>query len=142
MARYSTTVCNLAAVQCKAPATTDASGDESQEEWEEQIQEDPPFWCECDGHCCEKQKQEERICCKNYIKNHEHLLFENHTLTEHNLELAMQNNSDFLNNPFDPSNNGCWRYTYIASISYGSGGKLGRRNRKVKQGNISFSIDR
>ena len=117
-------------MQYKASATTDASGDESQEEREQQIQ-DQPLWCECGGHCCEMQKEEECICCKNYIKNHQHPLFENHILTEHNLELAMQNNADFFNYPFDPSNNGCWRYTAYRQYILWVWGKLGRRNRKV-----------
>ena len=77
----------------KAPTT---SGEEIHEEMEGSI--DPPVWCEC-GKCRMMKKEEECVCCKNCIKNHEHPVFENHVLTEHNLELAMQNNADFLNYP-------------------------------------------
>ena len=38
-------------------------------------------------------------------KNHEHKFFENHVLTEHSLELAMQKNADFFNYPFYPKRN-------------------------------------
>lgn len=130
MAKYSPVLWNIVAMQYKAPTATDP-GEENPEEREEQRQENQPLWCECGGHCREMEKQEERICCKNAFKNHEHPLFENHILTEHNLELAMQNNADFLNYPFDPYNNECWRYTSYRQYILWVWGKLGRRNRKV-----------
>ena len=76
-------------------------------------------------------KAEERVCCMNKNKNHQHPLFENHVLTEHNLELAMLSNADQLNYPFDPENNACWRFTAYRQYTMWVWGKLGRRNRKV-----------
>eukprot|EP00794_Sanderia_malayensis_P001872 gene1872-2115_t len=89
-----------------------------------------PSWCKC-GQCVEMPTQAERVCCQNNAKNHEHPLFENHCLTEHNLELAMQSNADHLNYPFDPSNNASWRYTAYRQYTIWVWGKLGRSNRKV-----------
>eukprot|EP00794_Sanderia_malayensis_P012428 gene12428-13713_t len=89
-----------------------------------------PSWCKC-GQCIEMPTQAERACCQNDAKKHEHPLFENHCLTEHNLELAMQSNADHLNYPFDPSNNACWRYTAYRQYTIWVWGKLGRSNRKV-----------
>ena len=89
-----------------------------------------PGWCIC--NCCKNMGSErENICCKNSFKNHNHPLFENHILTECNLELAMRNNGDHLNCPFDPSNNACWRFTAYRQYVMWVWGHLGRGNRKV-----------
>ncbi len=87
-------------------------------------------WCVC-GQCKEMYKKEDRVCCKNNLKNHKHPLFKNHVLIEHNLEPAMQSNADFLAYRFDPSNNACWRYTAYRQYIILVWGKLGRQNRRV-----------
>ena len=98
-----------------------------------------PEWCIC-GQCREMKKEVERVCCKNMEKNHEHELFENHVLTEHNLELAMRTNADFFNYPFDPTRNASWRFNAYRQFIIWVWGKLGRRNRKVVPSCVIWKI--
>lgn len=134
MAKFSPTLWNVVSTPLKAKADLQdvnlSVGNESTS--------DLP-WCEC-GQCREMRKEEERVCCKNTWKNHEHPLFENHILTEHNLELAMQSNADFLAYPFDPSNNACWRFIAYRQYILWVWGKLGRRNRRVVPSCIFWKI--
>ena len=97
---------------------------------QERIIDDIPHWCIC-SKCVDMGNERENVCCRNAFKNHEHALFENHVLTEHNLELAMRSNSDYLNYPFDPNNNACWRFTAYRQYIMWYWGKLGQGNRKV-----------
>ena len=106
---------------------------------ETEIENEPPLWCRC-SQCREMLKEEEKVCCNNSFKDHEHPLFENHCLTEHNLDLAMQSTADLLNYPFDPSNNACWRLTAYRQYIMWVWGKLGIRNRKVIPSFIVWKI--
>lgn len=98
-----------------------------------------PPWCHCQ-ECREMPKAEERVCCENILKNHDHPLFENHVLTEHNLELAMQSSADYLNFPFDSAKNSSWRHIAYRQYILWRWGKLGRRNRKVIPSCIIWKI--
>ncbi len=131
MVKFSPTLWNLVAVSFQADNTTESSLMETTEE--------PPHWCAC-GICRPMPKEEENVCCEIKWKNHEHPLFQNRVLTEHNLELAMQSNADFSNYPFDPANNACWRYTVYRQYTLWVWGKFRRRNRKVIPSCIVWKI--
>lgn len=92
--------------------------------------ENQPDWCVC-GQCREMPDERQRVCCMNNGYNHEHPFFETHILLEATLELAMRNNADHLQYPFDPSNPACWRFTAYQQFCLWAWGRLGTQNRKV-----------
>lgn len=138
MAKFSPTLWNIVASPFKI---NEAGNDEvmAGTGLQEKSIEEPPIWCQCE-FCRPMKKEEENVCCQNAWKNHEHPLFDNHILTEHNLELAMQSNADFLNYPFDPANNSSWRYTAYRQYIIWVWGKLGYRNRKVVPSCVVWKI--
>ncbi|XP_057290742.1 P2X purinoceptor 7-like [Hydractinia symbiolongicarpus] len=92
--------------------------------------EDNPGWCVC-GQCIEMEEERDQVCCQNNIKNHENAEFRHLILDDRVLDLAMRGNSDWLQYPFDPEENACWRYTAYRQYIMWFWGHLGSGNRKV-----------
>ena len=90
--------------------------------------EPPPSWCKC-GKCRRESDPADRICCKNYDKNHENAIFEQIVLDEHTVYVALINNADWLNLPriFTAAK---MRNTAYRQYILWFWGKLGYKNRK------------
>ena len=64
----------------------------------------PPSWCKC-GKCHEEEDPEDRLCCQNHPRNHENGVLDRIVLDKHTIEVALMNNTDWLNLPciFSPA---------------------------------------
>lgn len=99
-----------------------------------------PSWCKCDK-CYEEADPEDRVCCKNNKKNHEHPSFEKVCLDKHTLEVALVNNCDWLNMPkiYTPAK---FRNTAYRQYILWFHGKLGYKNRRRIPSCIKWYIRR
>ena len=99
-----------------------------------------PSWCKC-GKCYEEADPEDRVCCKNNKKNHEHPSFEKVCLDRHTLEVALVNNCDWLNMPkiYTPAK---FRNTAYRQYILWFHGKLGYKNRRRIPSCIKWYIRR